>query len=511
MSRQYGKLRPTMSETLYRKYRPATFGEVCDQNHIKTTLQNQLKQGTVAHAYIFAGPRGVGKTTLARILAKAVNCLQLNDGEPCGNCVGCLAVSQGKTMDVFEIDAASHTGVDNVRENIIDGVRFAPSQLKKKVYIIDEVHALSPHAFSALLKTLEEPPAHALFILATTELHKVPATILSRCQRFDFHRLSAGDIVERLKWMAKQEAVKIDDDVLSSIARLSEGCLRDAESLLGQILAIGDGKKITMAEASLVIPATDIDVVLRYIEAVTKKQSAEAIKIVVRAVEAGTRVAPLEDEILEALRWALLASLGDAPSSKMLDIDACKRLQSVADAVGSSGIQHLIQWLIEYRAAYRNERIPQLPLELLAVQYSGQTIVGARHAVPEAPKQPTTDPSSTPPLPPDPTPSAIKSSLSDIKGKWSACCQKLTELSGTLPMMLQDVELLGLEGGTLRIGTKVSFIADKLNENKNRQTIGAVLGAVFSEPIGIVAEVIAVQQDELVSELLGEFGGQVIS
>ena len=498
-----------MSETLYRKYRPKTFAEVCDQNHIKTTLQNQLKQGTVAHAYLFAGPRGVGKTTLARILAKAVNCSKLKDGEPCGSCPGCLAISQGKTMDVFEIDAASHTGVENVRENIIDGVRFAPSQLKKKVYIIDEVHALSPNAFNALLKTLEEPPAHALFILATTELHKVPATILSRCQRFEFHRLSAVDVVERLQWMAKQESVKVDEDVLRAIARLSEGCLRDAESLFGQILGLADGQKVTMAEASLIIPTTDIDIVLRYLEAVAKKQSAEAIKIAVEAVESGARVAPLEDEILEALRWALLASLRDAPSSKMLDGDACKRLQGVAEAVGSTGIQRLIQWLMEYRVAYRSERIPQLPLELLAVQFSGQATVVARHAVPEEPTKPTDVVANGGRL--EQTPSSIKSSLADIKGKWSECCQKLAEISGTLPVLLQDVELLGVEGGTLRLGTKISFIADKLNESKNRQAIGVALCAACLEPIGVVAEVITVQQDELVSELLGEFGGRIIS
>ena len=231
-----------MQSTLYRKYRPQTFKEVVGQNHIKTTIQSELESGKIAHAYLFSGPRGLGKTTMARLFAKAVNCLNRKEGEsePCNVCDACKEVIEAKSLDVIEIDAASHTGVDNVRENIINNSRFTPTSRKYKVFIIDEVHMLSTAAFNALLKTLEEPPAHAIFILATTEIHKVPQTIISRCQHFDFRKVSENDIFKRLSLIVTQEGKSVDKSVLESIAYYAEGCIRDAESLLGQILSLDD-------------------------------------------------------------------------------------------------------------------------------------------------------------------------------------------------------------------------------------------------------------------------------
>ena len=224
-----------MYQVLYRKWRPQRFADVVGQPQVTVTLQNELKSGRIAHAYLFTGSRGTGKTTCAKILAKAVNCLHPADGDPCGECEICRGIDSGAVTDVTEIDAASNNGVDNIRD-LREEVQFTPAEAKYRVYIIDEVHMLSPGAFNALLKTLEEPPAHVVFILATTEVHKLPATILSRCQRFDFHRIAPEAIADRLAYVCAHENAEIDREAALLIARLSDGALRDALSLLDQCL-----------------------------------------------------------------------------------------------------------------------------------------------------------------------------------------------------------------------------------------------------------------------------------
>ncbi len=493
-----------MSETLYRKYRPLTFAEVTDQNHVKVTLQNQLKTGTVAHAYLFSGPRGVGKTTLARILAKAVNCEKSTEGEPCNSCSSCLAIAQGKTMDIFEIDAASNTGVDHVRENIIDAVRFRPSQLKKKVFIIDEVHGLSTAAFNALLKTLEEPPEHVLFIMATTELHKLPETVISRCQRFDFHRLHEKDIVERLQNIAKAEKVKVEEDVLLSIAKHSDGCLHDAESLFGQIIAICDNDVIRMDEASLILPVAHVKIISTFLDALSRKSGEEAIAIIQNAVEEGIRIEPFEQELIDTLRMQMVNQLKQAP---------------VEFAFSVQEARELLEHLLEYVAQYKNERIPELPLELLTIRWcEGSATKPAAISIPENPVVPTKQ--IAPPLKQKSeesltlakpsTASIIKTSLEGIQSKWKACCELAKEQSGTLPVMMQNAKLLRLEGSLLSIGVNVRFLADQLNESRNRTLLDKVLQEVFQEQIQVKAEYTEEETDELVSGLLESFGGKVM-
>ena len=233
-----------MTQALYRKYRPLGWAEVVGQEHVVQTLRNAIAADRVAHAYLFSGPRGTGKTTLARLLAKAVNCLDEDRTKrPCNDCENCKAVNENCFMDLIEIDAASNTSVDDVRD-LRDKINFSPSQGKYKIYIIDEVHMLSTQAFNALLKTLEEPPPHAIFVLATTEIHKIPATVLSRCQRHEFRRVPVDEIVGQLKAIVKAEKIQAHDDALATIARQAGGGLRDAISLLDQLASAGT--KITL-------------------------------------------------------------------------------------------------------------------------------------------------------------------------------------------------------------------------------------------------------------------------
>ena len=255
---------------LYRKFRPAEFSEVKGQEHIVTTLQNQIKANRIGHAYLFCGTRGTGKTSIAKIFAKAVNCESPVDGSPCGECQTCKSIAAGTSMNVIEIDAASNNGVDNIRE-IRENVAYSPTEGKYKVYIIDEVHMLSIGAFNALLKTLEEPPEYVIFILATTEAHKIPITILSRCQRYDFKRITAETITNRLQELMDKESVEVEEKALRYVAKAADGSMRDALSLLDQCIAFYLGKKLTYDNVLEVLGALDTDVYSSLLRKIIKR------------------------------------------------------------------------------------------------------------------------------------------------------------------------------------------------------------------------------------------------
>lgn len=263
---------------LYREWRPRTFCEIIGQEHITRTLKNQIEQGRISHAYLFCGTRGTGKTTTAKVFSKAVNCLHLEDGEPCGKCDICMGIDNGSLLDVIEMDAASNRKVENARD-LIDSVKIPPYKAKYKVYIVDEVHMLTPEAFNTLLKTLEEPPSYAIFILATTEFSKVPATIVSRCQRFDFKRIRVEDIVKRLRIIAGKEGINVEDRSLSLIAKNSDGALRDSLSIFDQCISL-NGKDIKYEDIVSMLGVTTDEYLVKISDAVGEGDSARCIQLI---------------------------------------------------------------------------------------------------------------------------------------------------------------------------------------------------------------------------------------
>lgn len=297
-------------QALYRKFRPKEFEDVKGQDHIVTTLKNQIKADRIGHAYLFCGTRGTGKTTVAKILARAVNCESPVDGSPCGQCPSCKAILDGSSMNVIEIDAASNNGVDNIRQ-IREEVSYRPTEGKYKVYIIDEVHMLSAGAFNALLKTLEEPPSYVIFILATTEAHKIPITILSRCQRYDFHRISIDEIAARLNELMEAENVEVEEKAIRYVAKAGDGSMRDALSLLDQCIAFHLGETLTYENVLEVLGAVDTEVFSRLLRQVLDENVTGAISTLAELVDEGRELGQLVNDFTWYLRNLLLLQSSD--------------------------------------------------------------------------------------------------------------------------------------------------------------------------------------------------------
>lgn len=525
--------------SLYRRHRPQTWEAICGQNPVKRTLGQEIKDARLVHAYLFAGPRGVGKTSIARIFAKAVNCAKrpIGQNEPCNECANCEEITAGRSLDVLEIDAASHTGVDNVRESIIENARFLPGKCKYKVFVIDEAHMLSISAFNALLKILEEPPAYVIFILATTELDKVPETIISRCQCFDFKKIPHQEIVARLKQVAQEEKIAVADDVYERIARQSEGCARDAEGLLGQLFSLGE-LAITSEMADLILPRFHIEKLIAFVESLIAQDVGANLNLVQTLAAAGADLALFHDQLIEFLRFIMIAkfNLGLARESFHLNDAALKSAEELAGQLTAENLLILLEETINAKKWWKNARIAEMPLELLTLKIAREMNTGrvtrllSKANVAAAPSlTPAPAIRQTMSLSADALPASSKSvvtpganfvvSLDEIKKKWNDLLKCVQTYHHSLPVILRMSEPLELVGNVLRIGLKYGFHVDKIKERKMsslvEQAFADVLGArIFIEPVIMVSAVAAPLPNGAPSgiefdELVQAFGGVI--
>jgi DNA polymerase-3 subunit gamma/tau len=368
-----------MALALYRKYRPQTFAEFIGQEHIVKTLTNAISLAMISHAYLFSGPRGTGKTTIARLLAKALNCQKRKekDFEPCNKCSSCLEITRGQSLDLIEIDAASHRGIDEIRE-LRDGIKFAPSKSKYKFFIIDECHQLSKDAANALLKTLEEPPPHAIFALATTEVHKMIPTILSRCQRFDFRRLTVPEIMQKLEIIAKAEKVKIEKAALELIALNSSGSIRDAESLLDQTLTFSGilGKEIKADDIKNLLGLVEIELVSKFTDFIVQKKAPEAINFLNEISERGMDLQEFAKALINYLRQGLIIKVAKIEKNKNpiltgLTKEEFQKIKKQATEFEIAELEKSLNLFLTAANKMKYSPIPQLPLELAIIDSCG--------------------------------------------------------------------------------------------------------------------------------------------
>ena len=352
-----------MHKALYRVYRPKNFSDVIGQEHIVRTLKNQIENNNVGHAYLFCGTRGTGKTSTAKIFSRAVNCTNLHNDEPCNECENCREILEDKTMDVVEIDAASNNSVDDIRE-LRENVKYSPAKAKYKVYIIDEVHMLSQGAFNALLKTLEEPPSYVIFILATTEPHKIPATILSRCQRFDFKRVTVKDISSRMRYICEKEGIEADEKALNLIARNSQGALRDALSILDQCISF-EGNKISYNDVIELLGSVNIEQLFDLAESIIKEDTRKSLQILNDFIIWGKDVRNLVNDLIDHFRNLMVCKISnDLDEIISLPEETIDLLKQQAETIDTNNLIRILNILSETQDGMKISSNPRVLMEV---------------------------------------------------------------------------------------------------------------------------------------------------
>lgn len=539
---------PSLSQV----HRPKNFADVTGQAHVTETLRKEVATGKLGHAFLFCGPRGVGKTTSARIFAKALNCEKPKEGEPCNECAACVAANEGKQLDLIEMDAATHNGVDDMRE-LIEHVRFAPLGGKRKVYVLDEAHMLTGPAWNALLKTLEEPPVYAFFIFATTEWHKIPATIVSRCQRFEFKRISETDLAERVKHVVKEEGWKIDDEVVKLIVSKADGCVRDAETMLGQLASFGN-KHISTEVASLVVPAGYADQAHELLAMWGRREHAAALEHARKLADDGVPLVPFFDDLIEEVKRELVAS-GDPSKTPLFtpgELNDLALLLFERRRDAKSGVDPLfalqLAGTIAANGLLRHSKSDVIPSVAEGSRPNKDSSTPLRSAqndkaasVPKAeektkpPLEPVkSEPMSAPaviaPVAPvaevAPSPAPIVEApasadaaveINQVRMKWQAIIRAVDEVNHSLPFILKISRPEAVRGSSVVIRFQYPFHLDKIiSDPRNRKTMEDALLKVIGVPLqveGVVGEDAGRAEErsqDIVSNILKAFGGSVV-